>query len=94
MNYITVNQLIKAEDSIQAKNYLKELWYAIAEKSFSLSLNYEVFTHQLMHLRASAPVNWRLNWDGTEFSLSREIKNHGTLAIIAKPNGSIIFKML
>jgi hypothetical protein len=92
VEYITVNQMIDSVDSVQAKLFLKGLWYAIEEGIFSLSLEYEVFKHQFMHLRASAPLNWSLDWDGTQFALSRQIKNHGVFSIIAQSNGTILYK--
>jgi hypothetical protein len=92
VKYSTVNQIINASDSVQATLYLKELWYAREENWFSLSLECEVFKHQFMHLRASAPLNWRLDWDGSQFSLSKQTINHGILTIISQTNGHIIYK--
>ncbi|MGM0876887.1 MAG: hypothetical protein ACQEWV_19555 [Bacillota bacterium] len=92
MKYSTVNQIIESSDSIQALTYLKDLWYAMEEGFFALSLDYEGFKRQFMHLRANAPLNWRLDWDGSQFSLSKEIVNHSVISIIAQSNGQIIYK--
>ncbi|MGM7722433.1 hypothetical protein [Metabacillus sp. Hm71] len=92
MNYLTVNKIIENTESIQAKKYLMELWYAIEEESFPLSLKYHTFKHQFMHLKASAPKNWNLDWDGSQFSLSRQIKHHCYFSIIVQPNGMITYK--
>lgn len=94
MKYSSVNQLINDPDSIEAINYLKELWYAIEENIFSLSMNDQTYNHQFIHLRAGAPENWNLNWDGKEFSLTKSIRNHGMMRIISQANGHITFKFI
>jgi hypothetical protein len=94
VKYSTVSQIIENSESVQARTFLKDLWYALEEDCFAFSLDYKGFKNQFMHLKASAPQNWQLDWDGSQFSLSRQIVNHGVLSIIAQPNGHIIYKFL
>lgn len=88
-NYKPVHEILASKDVLLAKNYLKELWYAIEEEYFSLSTNYKVYKQQIMHLRASAPVNWSLNWNGSQFYLSTIIENHSVLHVSIKSNGHV-----
>lgn len=94
MKYSSINQLINDTDSIEAINYLKELWYAIEENIFSLSMNYQTYNHQFIHLRAGAPENWNLDWNGKQFSLTKTISNHGIMRIISQENGRISFQFI
>lgn len=92
MQYRTVNQIISSQQSAEAINYLKELWYAVVEGQFSFSFKYDIFKMQLMHLRANAPKGWSLEWNGLYFFLTSRIENHGKIIIQLKPNGHLIYK--
>ncbi|PGT91565.1 MULTISPECIES: hypothetical protein [Bacillaceae] len=92
MHYRSVNEIINSKQSAEAINYLKGLWYSIVEGEFSFSYNYDIYKMQLMHLRASAPIEWSLEWNGLHFFLTRKIEDHGKITIQLKPNGHFIYK--
>ncbi|WP_078431194.1 hypothetical protein [Metabacillus halosaccharovorans] len=89
MNYLTVNQISQSEAFKEAKAYLKELWYAIVEGHFAMSLRYKMYKYQLLHLQACAPKDWQLGWNGIYFTLTKDIKHHARITMTLKPNGSI-----
>ncbi|PMC39139.1 hypothetical protein CJ195_04150 [Bacillus sp. UMB0899] len=89
MNYLTVNQISQSQASIEAKTYLKELWYAIVEGHFAMSRHYRMYKYQLLHLQASAPEDWQLEWNGIQFTLTKDFEHHARVTLMLRPNGSI-----
>lgn len=87
--YKPVQEIIDSKEVLIANSFLKELWYAIEEEYFSFSTNYKVYKQQLMHLRASAPVNWSLNWNGNQFYLSTIIENNSVLHVSINSSGHV-----
>ncbi|HZH61275.1 MAG TPA: hypothetical protein VEY70_17265 [Metabacillus sp.] len=89
MNYLTVSQISESQASTEAKIYLRELWYAIVEGQFSISRKFNMYKYQMLHLQACAPKDWKLEWNGIYFTLSKDFQHHARVTIMLKPNGTI-----
>lgn len=91
MNYSTVQQIMNSPDTNQAVKYIKKLWYAKEEGYLSFSNNYHFYKNEVMHLRAYAPDNWKLNIGDRSFSISKQIDNHGICKVTIFANGNISY---